>query len=56
MDYFVKTEISMEEVRFFFVNQDIPCKTITTFSFPNSLEVLPLKINLRNKKIIVIAC
>ena len=40
----------------FYVNQDIPCKTINTFNFPNSLEVLPLVINLRNKKILVIGC
>ena len=33
----------------FYVNQDIPCKTINTFNFPNSLEVLPLEINLRNR-------
>ena len=44
----------------FYVNDDIPCKTITTFDFPNSLEVLPLGINLRNKKytywLLVIGC
>ena len=34
------------------MNQNIPCKTINTFGFPNSLEVLPLEINLRNKKIL----
>ena len=34
----------------FYVNQDIPCKSINTFGFPDSLEVLPLEINLRNKK------
>ena len=33
----------------FYVNQDIPCKTINTFNFPNSLVVLPLEINLRKK-------
>ena len=42
------------------MNKDIPCKTITTFDFPNSLEVLPLEINLRNKKntywLLVIGC
>ena len=37
----------------FYVNQDIPRKTINSSSFPNSLEVLPLEINLRNKKILV---
>ena len=26
----------------FYMNQDFPCKTIDTFSFPNSLEILPL--------------
>ena len=40
----------------FYMNQDIPCKTIANFSFPNSLEVLPLEINLRNKKILVTGC
>ena len=40
----------------FYVNQGIPCKTINTFNFPNSSEVLPLKINLRNKKALVIGC
>ena len=40
----------------FYVNQDIPCKTINTFNFPNSLEVLPLEISLRNEKILVIGC
>ena len=38
------------------MNEDIPCKTINIFNFPNSLEVLPLEINLRNKKILVIGC
>ena len=38
------------------MNEDIPCKTINTFNFPNSLQVLPLEINLRNKKILVIGC
>ena len=33
----------------FFVYQDIPCKTANTSNFPNSLEVLPLEINLRDK-------
>ena len=33
----------------FYVNQDIPWKTIHSFNFPNSLEVLPLEINLRRK-------
>ena len=37
----------------FYVNEDIPYKTINTFNFPNSLEVLPLEINLRNKKILI---
>ena len=37
------------------MNQDIPCKTINTSNFPNSLEVLPLKINLRNKKFLLLA-
>ena len=40
----------------FYVNQDIPCKTINTFNFPNSLEVILLEINLRNKKALVIGC
>ena len=34
----------------FYVNQDSPCKTINTFSFPSSLEILPLEINLIDKK------
>ena len=34
----------------FYVNQDIPCKTINTFNFPNSLKVLLLEINLKSKK------
>ena len=38
------------------MNQDIPCKTINTFNFLNSLKVLPLEINLGNKKILVIGC
>ena len=38
----------------FYVNQDIPCKTINTFNFPNSLEVLPLEINLRKKCMLMI--
>ena len=33
----------------FYVNQDIPCKTINTSNFANSLEVLHLEINLRKK-------
>ena len=37
----------------FYVYQDIPCKSINTFSFPNSFEALLLKVNLRNKKILV---
>ena len=40
----------------FYVNQDIPCKTINTFNFPDCLEVLPLETNLRNKKILSIGC
>ena len=40
----------------FYVNQDIPCKTINTFNFPNSLKVLPLEINLRKKYILMIGC
>ena len=40
----------------FYVNEYIPCKTIKTFNFANSLEGLPLEINLRNKKILVIGC
>ena len=40
----------------FYANRDILCKTINTFNFPNSLEVLPLKINLRSKIILVISC
>ena len=39
-----------------YVNQDIPCKTNNTFSFQNSVEALPVEINLRNKKIFVISC
>ena len=38
------------------MNEDIPCKTINSFNFPNSLQVLPLEINLRNKKILAIGC
>ena len=38
------------------MNEDYPCKTINTFNFPNSLEVLPLEINSRNKEILVIGC
>ena len=34
----------------FYLNEDIPCNIINTFNFPNSLEVLLLEINLRNKK------
>ena len=40
----------------FYVNQDIPCKTINTFNFPNSLEVLPLEISLRKKYMLKIGC
>ena len=41
----------------FYVNQDIPCKTINTFNFPNSLgEAWLLEINLRNIKILVTGC
>ena len=40
----------------FYMDEGIPCKTINTFNFPNSLEVLPSEINLRNKKILVIGC
>ena len=32
----------------FYVNQDIPGKTINIFNFPNRLELLPLEINFRN--------
>ena len=39
----------------FYVNEDITCKTINTFNFANSLEVLPLKINLKNKKCLLLA-
>ena len=39
----------------FFVNEDITCKAINTFNFANSLEVWPLKINLRNKKCLLLA-
>ena len=39
-----------------YVNQDIPCKVINTFNFPNSLGVLPLEINLINKKVLFIGC
>ena len=38
-----------------YVNEDIPCKTINTFNFINILEVLPLEINLINKKVLVIS-
>ena len=38
------------------MNQDILCKTINTFNFPKSLEVLALEINLRNRKVLVIGC
>ena len=40
----------------FYVNQDIPHKTINTFNFPNSLEVLRLEINLKNIYIFMIGC
>ena len=40
----------------FYVNQDIPCKTINTFNFPNTLEVLPLEISLRKKYMLMIGC
>ena len=39
----------------FYMNEDIPCKTINIFNFINILEVLPLEINLVNKKVIVIS-
>ena len=39
-----------------YVNEDIPCKTNNTSSFQNSVEALPVEINLRNKKIFVISC
>ena len=38
----------------FYVNQNIPRKTINTFNFPNSLEVLPLETNLRKKYMLMI--
>ena len=40
----------------FYVSQGIPCKIINAFNFCNSSEVLPLEINLRNKKLLVIVC
>ena len=40
----------------FYMNKDIPCQTINAYNFPNSLEVLPIEISLRNKKILVIGC
>ena len=39
----------------FHMNQDIPCKTINTFNFPKSLGVLPLEINLKNIKYLLLA-
>ena len=42
------------QVFIFYVNQNIPYITINTFNFPNSLKVLLLEINLRNKKLLVI--
>ena len=39
----------------FYVNEDISCKTINTFNYINILEVLPLEINLINKKVLVIS-
>ena len=53
---FRKNRNLLEGGLIFYVNQDIPCKTINIFNFPNSLKVLPLEINLRNKKILVIGC
>ena len=38
------------------MNRDISCKTVNTFNFPNSLEVLLLEINLRNNIILVTGC
>ena len=38
------------------MNENIPCKTINTFNFSNSLEVVLLEINLKNKKILVTGC
>ena len=40
----------------FYVNQDIPCKSINAFNFPNNLEVLPLEINLRKKYMLMTGC
>ena len=37
----------------FYVNEYIPCKTINTFNFPNSLEVARLEINFREKKLVI---
>ena len=40
----------------FYMKQNIPSKTIYTFNFPNNPNVLPYKINLKNKKVLVIGC
>ena len=45
----------MKKGLIFHMNQEIPCKTINAFSFPKSLKVWPLEINLINKKIFAIA-
>ena len=53
---FRKYRNQLGEDLIFHMSQDIPCKTIHTFSFPNSLKVLPSEIRLRNKKILAIGC
>ena len=40
----------------FVTKQDILYKATDTFNFPDSLEVLPSEINIKNKKIHVIGC
>ena len=57
INYFVKTEINMEEVWVFIWPRILLTNfLINAFCFPNSFEVLPLEINFRNRKKLVVGC
>ena len=38
----------------FYINQDIPCKMVTSFDFAQNMEVLLIEINLNHSKFLII--
>ena len=38
----------------FYINQDIPCKMVTSFDFTQNMEVLLIEINLNYSKFLII--